>query len=205
MTWPAILLAFIVITVSPGPGNLLTLNLAATNGAAAASLAAVGLLATASLWLFVIGLGAGVVIESVPALLPVLTLCGGVYLGWLGLRIIRSDARATRSEKANGARERHLWSGVMVTATNAKLVALLVAAIPPLMAGAEDPVARSLFLALVYFGVGATWHTCLGLFGTGMRAWLLSPLGRRRFAFLSGMGFTGFGVLLAYDGFRLMI
>lgn len=87
-----------VAAITPGPNNLVVMRVAAHAGFAGALPAIGGILAGGLAMLFLVMAGAGVVFAAEPRLYPVITVCGGLYLGWLGGSLVigsfaRSDAQ----------------------------------------------------------------------------------------------------------------
>ncbi len=77
-----------VAMITPGPNNFIVMTLAAQHGAAAAVKGSAGVIIGSLALLVIIWIGAEATFEAVPALQPVLRICGAVYLIWLGINLI---------------------------------------------------------------------------------------------------------------------
>ena len=87
---------------TPGPNNLIVMRVAATKGIGSAVPAVAAIVLGSVGLLGLVIAGGGVMFERYPALRAVVTACGALYLGALGLRIALTASRAT----AGGARNR---------------------------------------------------------------------------------------------------
>lgn len=75
--------------------------------------------------------GVGALVARVPALLTVLTIAGAVYLGWLGVGVLRRPAvPQAGSELAPTSLARQVGKGFGVSALNPKVFLLFLALLP---------------------------------------------------------------------------
>lgn len=142
---------------SPGPGVLLTITNALQlqlrlRGALPGILGVVlGILLVAIL----ASTALGALVSSSPRTLQGLQLVGALYLGWLGLRRLRSPAAqgrqpaATRPSVSGG---RHLLQGLLVSLTNPKLILFFLALFPPFIQ-VDRPVLPQLVLLVATFSL----------------------------------------------------
>jgi threonine/homoserine/homoserine lactone efflux protein len=82
--------------ITPGPNNLLVMR-AAAGGGTVNALPAIAAIVLGSLALLgLVAAGAGTVFERYPVVRTSITICGALYLGWLGLRLVLSTAGEER-------------------------------------------------------------------------------------------------------------
>jgi threonine/homoserine/homoserine lactone efflux protein len=79
----------------------------------------------------VVAAGIGALVTSVPALLSVLTVVGGAYLLWLGVRTLMRPAELSAGQE-QGQQSRWGWSmrGFAISGLNPKAILLFVALLP---------------------------------------------------------------------------
>lgn len=159
----------LLLIVLPGPDWAFTLA-AAGNGRVAA---AVGGLATGYVVLTVlVAAGLGALVAGTPAALAVLTVAGGAYLVWIGVRTIRRPGAITTADDDAGSRST-LLRGAAVSGLNPKGLLLFVALLPQFGdPGHGWPLAVQLaVLGVVYVATCTTFYALLGAFaGSVLRA-----------------------------------
>ena len=90
--WTYVFGAFIIILL-PGPNSLYVLSVATARGVRAGYQGAFGVFLGDSVLLLLTGAGASGVLRSSLALFVALKVCGVVYLGWIGLNLLRGALR----------------------------------------------------------------------------------------------------------------
>ncbi|GAA2840589.1 LysE family translocator [Crossiella cryophila] len=106
----------------------------------------------------VVAAGLGLLISATPAALATLTVVGGVYLVWLGSKIVRSPATPPgAAEVPAGGRLRTLAQGMAVSGLNPKGLLVFVAMLPQF----TDP-AASWPLPLQLAALGLTFTATCG-------------------------------------------
>jgi threonine/homoserine/homoserine lactone efflux protein len=84
---------YLAAVASPGPNTFVVTRLALADGRRSASLAVLGVAAGNLLWLAVTLGGTHVLFERAPGLARAIRIGGGIYLGWLGLRVLAAAVR----------------------------------------------------------------------------------------------------------------
>ena len=98
--WTYVFGAFIIILL-PGPNSLYVLSVATARGVRAGYQGACGVFLGDSVLLLLTGAGAAGVLRSSLALFVALKVCGVIYLGWIGLNLLRGALRNWNSPPAN--------------------------------------------------------------------------------------------------------
>ncbi|MBB4287546.1 LysE family transporter [Roseospira goensis] len=192
-----------VAVVTPGPNFLVVSHAAVTASRRAALWAVAGLMLGTALWGSVGVLGIGVLFVAVPWTYLVFKVVGGLYLIWLGARLLWSARRAAPVGAPSGgavparplAPGRALARGFVTVATNPKsgtfVASLFAAVLPP------DPTAGlSVAMVATMVVVSGVWY--------GLVAWSLGHAtprrlyirGRRTIEAAAGALFVLFGVRL---------
>jgi len=169
----------IVAALTPGPNNLLALE-AGTRGARAVLRIVLGVVTGSLLLLSLASAGVGALLAALPALSTGLTILGGAYLAWLGVRLVW-PRKAQR-----GAQSRPQPATVLATAlfqlANPKAWLLVVTAIT-LLPGVENLLKLTLAIIVITTACLLLW----GLAGAATLRLLQRPKSRRRFDICMGL------------------
>ncbi len=195
--WLAFVLASAVLLVIPGPTILTVISYSIAYGrrANAPLAAAVALGDSAALALSLLGVGA--LLAASAAWFSALKAAGGLYLLYLGARLLRGGAPA--GGPASGPAAPHpLWrlfaNTWLVTALNPKGIVFFVAFLPQFVAAGAD-VNRQLWLLAATFVVLATINATLyAVFAASAQRLLSSANARRRFDLAGGALLSAAGI-----------
>ncbi len=205
--WLAFVFAATVLLVIPGPTILTVIGYALNHGARAnvPLVAAVALGDSTALLASIIGLGA--VLAASAFWFTVVKVVGGVYLLYLGLRMLRSRAVSLPAETACGASAQpgtgrlfaHTW---LVTALNPKGIIFFSAFLPQFVDPAGDANRQLWILAATFVLLATLNATLYTVFAAGARRMLRTPGAQRRFNLAGGslLAAAGVWVLLGRRG-----
>ncbi len=128
----AFLLAGVVLVAIPGPSVLFIVGRALAHGRRAALTSVAGNTTGVVLIVLAVALGIGAVAAASAAVFSVLKLAGAAYLAYLGVQTWRHRGDLAVALGAAGAPpgRRVFWQGVVVGATNPKVLVLFVALLP---------------------------------------------------------------------------
>ena len=125
----ATLLAFFVVTVSPGPANIAVAAVSAGQGRRKGLLFAFGLTVGLAFWGVIAATGVGAVLHTASHALVVLKVIGGVYLLWLAVQSARSVTAPKGEGDLDTGRGLWFWRGLMLNLSNPKAVIAWMAAL----------------------------------------------------------------------------
>ena len=132
----AFLVAAVLVTLAPGPDNLMVLSLGMARGRRAGVLFGLGCALGCLNHTLLAALGVSALIAASPAAFTALKIAGGIYLIWLGAQAIR-DARPHGGESqpsrdaAPGERPARLFAkGLVANAINPKVILFFLAFLP---------------------------------------------------------------------------
>lgn len=115
----------------------------------------------------VVAAGVGILITSTPAALTILTIAGGLYLVWLGLKTVRHPATPSSSPGTQtSSRLGTLLQGMAVSGLNPKGLLIFVAMLPQF----TDPAAnwplpvQMAALGITFTATCAVVYLCVGAF-----------------------------------------
>ena len=198
-TWLAYAAATAVLLVIPGPTILTVISYSLTHGRRAniALVAGVALGDSTALVLSLVGLGA--LLAASAMLFTAVKWAGGLYLIYLGLRMLRGGAVALPAEGEVRGRpleshRRVFLNTWLVTALNPKGIIFFIAFLPQFLRPGPD-VAAQLWVLAVTFVVLATVNAALyAVFAASARRLLSTPRALRGFNLAGGSLLTAAGV-----------
>lgn len=133
----AVLIAFLVVTISPGPANIAAATVAMQYGRRRGLQFAFGLATGLAVWGIVAATGLGVVLQASATALLVLKLFGASYLLWLAYHSARAAASPTQQDKKALSEGRWYIRGLLLNLSNPKAVVAWMAALSVGL-GADD-------------------------------------------------------------------
>ena len=186
--WLAFVAASVVLLLIPGPTILTVISYSVAHGnrANVPLVAAVALGDSTALALSLLGLGALLSVSSF--WFVVVKSIGGLYLIWLGIKLLRAGVQATDVTKAPsiGSRWQLFANTWLVTALNPKGIIFFVAFLPQFV-DVSAPTAPQLWLLSLTFVTLATINATLyAVFAGSARRLLASPRAQRRFNLAGG-------------------
>lgn len=203
------LLAFlglsILITLAPGPDNLMVVGLGLARGRRAAFAFGMGCAAGCLTHIAWATLGIAALIRSSAGLLLAVKLAGAAYLLWLGIQALRSGGSIVPARTGQAqAWQRDLRRGFLANALNPKVGLFFLAFLPQF----TDPAQGSVSLQMGALGLLFATQTVV-IFGTlALAAGRIGTLLARRPRLgpwldrLCGTLFIGLALRLATDGLR---
>jgi threonine/homoserine/homoserine lactone efflux protein len=198
--WFAFVAASAALLIVPGPTILTVISYSMAHGRRANGplVAAVALGDSTALVVSLLGLGA--LLATSAFWFTVVKWAGGLYLLYLGIKLLRAGISATALAAAvPGSRWKLFANTYLVTALNPKGIVFFVAFLPQFI-NPNAGVAQQLWVLAVTFVVMATLNATLyAVFAGSARKALSSPRAQRRFNVAGGslLSFAGIWALLA--------
>ena len=171
----AFLVAAVLITLSPGPDNMMVLSMGATRGRASGVAFGLGCASGCLTHTLLAALGISALIAASPVAFTALKVLGGLYLIYLGWGAIRSRSVARVSTAAlAGERPLHLFRrGVIANSINPKVVMFFLAFLPQfVVAGQGGTAVQILQLGVLFTLQAAVLFGTLGYFAGTIGSWL---------------------------------
>ena len=190
----------ILITVSPGPDNLMVLGMGISKGRrfGVAFGLGCGLGCLSHTALAVIGVSA--LIAASPVAFTALKICGGLYLIWLGVQALRSrgGAHAQAVDAPAPTLVGVFARGVFANAINPKVVLFFLSFLPQFVVAAHGQVGWQMAgLGLIFTAQAAVLFGLLGYFAGAIGQWLnRRPRAGVWLDRLAGAVFVGLGLKL---------
>lgn len=190
-----------LITLAPGPDNLMVLSLGIANGRKPGMLFGLGCALGCIHHTVLAALGVSALLAASPTAFTLLRLAGGAYLIYLGQQALRSGGTrfAAGSATASQPYRRYLIRGILASAINPKVVLFFLAFLPQFVVPARgQPGLQIALLGGLFTLQGALLFSLLGYFSGAVGQWLKqSPRIGQWLDRLAGMVFILLGIKLA--------
>ena len=194
--WLAFVAASALLLVIPGPTILTVISYSLAHGRRAnvPLVAAVALGDSTALALSLLGLGA--VLASSAFWFAVLKSAGGLYLIYLGVRLLRRGVASAEiaAPAAPGSRWRLFANTWLVTALNPKGIVFFVAFLPQFVTPGADAARQLWILAATFVLMAIVNATLYAVFAAAAHRMLTAPRAQRGFNLAGGTLLAGAGV-----------
>lgn len=193
--WIAFVAAATVLLAIPGPTILTVVSYSASHGRRATLplIAGVALGDSTALFLSLVGLGA--LLAASALWFNVVKWAGGLYLLFLGLKMLRAAASADAAAPAPPPES--LWrlflNTYAVTALNPKGIVFFVAFLPQFLNPSAPAVPQLWALGTTFVVLATVNATLYAMFASHARRMMESPRAQRRFNLLGGTLICGAG------------
>ncbi|MCI4440250.1 LysE family translocator [Tibeticola sp.] len=196
------LAAAVVLTLTPGPDNLMVLSLGASRGRVQGVAFGLGCAAGCLSHTLLAALGVSAALAASPLAFTLLRLLGGGYLVWLGIGALRSagsTALPAVGSEALSSPGRAFARGVLANAINPKVALFFLSFLPQFVVPGHGQVALQMTaLGLVFTLQAALIFGALGWFAGSIGRWLQRrPRAGRWLDRIAGMVFIALGLRLA--------
>lgn len=199
--WLAFVAASAVLLVIPGPTILTVISYSMTHGRRAnvPLVTAVALGDSTALVVSLLGLGA--VLATSALWFTVVKWVGGLYLLYLGIKLLRAGISAAEltAPAAPGSRWRLFANTYLVTALNPKGIVFFVAFLPQFIDAGSSATQQLWLLAITFVAMATLNASLYAVFAASARRQLVSARAQRRFNFAGGslLSVAGVWALLA--------
>ena len=195
----AFLLAASLLTLSPGPDNLMVLSLGMSRGRKQGMAFGLGCALGCLSHTTLAAVGVSSLLMASPVAFTVLRVGGGLYLFWLGVQALRSRGGAhVPTDAPDQTAMQLLWRGVLANAINPKVMLFFLAFLPQFVDASQGDVPWQLAQLGVAFTVqAALLFGGLGYFAGTVGQWFARwPVVALWFDRLAGAIFCGLGLRL---------
>ena len=169
------LAAAMLITVSPGPDNLMVLGIGMSRGRRPGVIFGIGCALGCLSHTVLAALGVSALIAASPMAFWALRVSGGLYLVWLGVQALRSrgGAKPGQAENAAVSLPRVFAKGLLANAINPKVVLFFLSFLPQFVVADRGQVGwQTVQLGVIFTVQAAILFAALGYFSGHVGAWL---------------------------------
>lgn len=194
------LLAASVITVAPGPDNMMVLSIGMAKGRLPGIAFGLGCALGCLSHTLLAVLGVSALIAASPEAFKALKVCGGLYLVWLGVNALRSAGGASVGKASNDRQSpRKLFlKGIVANAINPKVILFFLSFLPQFVVPGHGSVAAQMaWLGIIFTLQAGVIFGLLGYFSGTVGQWInTSPRLGTAMDRLTGVIFVGLGLRL---------
>ncbi|MGO4377305.1 LysE family translocator [Pseudoduganella sp. RAF53_2] len=194
------LAAAVLITVSPGPDNLMVLGMGMSRGRKQGMAFGLGCALGCLSHTILATLGVSALIAASPTAFTALKMCGGLYLIWLGIGALRSrgGARVDGAALPDESLLRLFGKGMFANAINPKVVLFFLSFLPQFVVAARGDVsAQTAQLGLLFTLQACILFGLLGYFSGAVGKWInRNPRAGMWLDRVAGAIFVGLGLRL---------
>ncbi|REC95561.1 LysE family translocator [Kushneria indalinina] len=199
--WLAFFLAYLLVTLSPGPNVLLVIRNGLRHGVPGVLIALTGNLIAQLITIALVALGIGTLLSTLPVAFTILKVIGAAYLMFLGSRQLLASFRKQRSDAAvtiePSRRHSSLWlEAFLVSISNPKTLLFLSAFLPQFIDHAHGLTGQFAIMYLTIAGIVITVHSGYVLGVKRIGHYFSGQRWKARFNRLTGMLFIGMGLRL---------
>lgn len=169
------LAAALLITVSPGPDNLMVLGLGISKGRKQGMVFGLGCALGCLSHTFFAVMGVSALIAASPTTFTLLKVSGGLYLLWLGINAWRSKGEVKVREVDADERSlaRLFAKGVFANAINPKVILFFFSFLPQFVVAANGHIGLQMAaLGVVFTAQAAVLFGLLGFFAGSIGQWI---------------------------------
>lgn len=198
------LLALAMVYLLPGPDMILLLHTGAREGVRAALSTALGLALARACHVALAATGLALLFRTAPWTFDAVRVVGGLYLAWIGLRLLRAPleppAAATSAPAIAGAGWRAFRRGLLTNLLNPKALLFCSVLLPQFIQPQNGPLMLQFaLLGGVLVAVGLGFDAFYAISGERMGRWLA------RHRLMQRLQQWGFGGILLGFGVRLAL
>ncbi|MGG7606682.1 LysE family translocator [Massilia sp. BKSP1R2A-1] len=193
------LTAAILITLSPGPDNMMVLGAGIAKGRARGIAFGLGCALGCLNHTLLAVIGVSALIAASPVAFTALKVVGGLYLVWMGLQALRSRGGAKVAAGVPDESARQLFfKGLVANAINPKVVLFFLSFLPQfVVASRGDANWQIAWLGLIFTAQAALLFGLLGYFSGTIGQWLnRTPRAGMWLDRVAGAIFVGLGLRL---------
>lgn len=193
------LTAAILITLSPGPDNMMVLGAGIAKGRARGIAFGLGCALGCLNHTLLAVIGVSALIAASPVAFTALKVVGGLYLIWMGLQALRSRGGAKVAAGVPDESARQLFfKGLVANAINPKVVLFFLSFLPQfVVASRGDANWQIAWLGLIFTAQAALLFGLLGYFSGTIGQWLKrTPRAGMWLDRIAGAIFVGLGLRL---------
>ncbi|MDK6076563.1 LysE family translocator [Massilia varians] len=193
------LTAAILITLSPGPDNMMVLGAGIAKGRARGIAFGLGCALGCLNHTLLAVIGVSALIAASPVAFTALKIAGGLYLIWMGIGALRSRGAAQVAGRVPDESARQLFfKGLLANAINPKVVLFFLSFLPQFVVTSRgDANWQIAWLGLIFTAQAAVLFGLLGYFSGAIGQWLnRTPRAGMWLDRIAGAIFVGLGLRL---------
>lgn len=194
-------------SISPGPNVLAVIVQALEAGTKGALYTIIGNLIALFTIALAAAVGVGALLEAAPSVFTLMKVAGGLYLVWMGIKLLRhSFTKQPRLQVLEASEPLQpasmftlIFRAMLISYSNPKSILFLSAVFPAFLNQSVALPQQFIVMFVTVIGVVSIVHGAYGFFALRMKRHLMKSQARKLIARLSGFSFLGFGCGFLYD------
>jgi len=195
----------LLASISPGPNVIAVVMHTIDAGARGAISTIVGNLFALFTIALAAAIGVGALLHAAPNVFMAMKIAGGLYLAWMGIKMIRSSFSAlgpldiSSEGKTQTKSIEYAVRAMLISYSNPKSILFLSAVFPTFLDNTSPiaPQFAAMFLTIITIVLAI--HGTYAFIAFRMRDGLVGIRARKLMARFSGLSFLGFGLGFVYD------
>jgi threonine/homoserine/homoserine lactone efflux protein len=195
--WLAYAATTAVVLAIPGPTILLVLSYSIAHGRKATFPLVAGVALGDSIAITFSLIGLGTLLAASAFWFTIIKWMGGLYLIYLGLRLVRGAAKPMQLQAAGTQQvsPRKLFTNAfIVTVLNPKSIVFFIALLPQFISAAHPATTQLWILGVTFVVLATIAATSYALFAASIRRFLASPRAQKAYSYIGGGLLCGAGV-----------
>jgi threonine/homoserine/homoserine lactone efflux protein len=195
--WLAYAATTAVVLAIPGPTILLVLSYSIAHGRKATFPLVAGVALGDSIAITFSLIGLGTLLAASAFWFTLIKWMGGLYLIYLGLRLVRGAAKPMQLQAAGTQQvsPRKLFTNAfIVTVLNPKSIVFFIALLPQFISTAHPATTQLWILGVTFVVLATIGATSYALFAASIRRFLASPRAQKAYSYIGGGLLCGAGV-----------
>jgi len=176
------------MAATPGPANVFAIATGMQRGPKAALIGVAGMNAATLVWFAAAALGLAALVIALPGVFRYVTIAGGLYVAWLGLKALWAALKGSAAVDLAHAKPATsaFRDGFAVQIANPKAVLFFTAVLPPFLDLSRPLWAQLLLLAAVTISMDVLAMSAYALAGGALSRSLAHAWARRAFSLAVG-------------------
>ncbi|NQZ32893.1 MAG: LysE family translocator [Oceanospirillaceae bacterium] len=196
-----------VASISPGPNVIAVIVQTLNLGAKGAFYTILGNLIALFTVALAAAIGVGALLLAVPAVFGAMKIAGGIYLVWMGLKMLSAslgeaqgfDLALGREQKMERSPFTLIFKAMLISYSNPKSILFLSAVFPAFLDQTKSVPLQFGIMFISVICIVATVHGIYALLAFKMKGRLVDLSARKLLARISGITFIGFGCGFIYE------
>ena len=186
-----------LMAATPGPANLFAVATGAQRGRASALLSICGMNIATLVWFGAAALGLGALVSALPQVFQIIAVLGALYVGWLGLKSIKSALKPapdtlgletqTRISPARPSSLGAVRDGFLVQIANPKAILFFTAVLPPFLDIKRPIIPQLGLIAATTISLDLMIMSAYALGGVALASRMGQPRFQQRFGLFVGL------------------
>ena len=171
----AFLLTAVLLTITPGPDNLMVLSMGVSRGKRSGVAFGLGCALGCLSHTLLAVIGVSALVAASPVAFTLLKVAGGAYLVWLGIQALRyaGGSHAKADDTGSDTLRKLFAKGLFANAINPKVILFFLSFLPQFVNASHGHVGWQLgVLGVLFTAQAAILFGLLGLFSGSVGAWL---------------------------------